>query len=164
MPSKVLVSDTNIWIDLHKAEILEVVFQLPYEFVVTDFVYRELGQPDGAELQQLGLTVLPLEAESIQALFGLRVELNNSSLADVSCYYLASAHDWTLLTGDGALRTAGIRNGMTVHGVLWLLDELEEHALVTPEGLADALESMCRHGARLPVAECERRIRKWREG
>jgi predicted nucleic acid-binding protein len=37
-------------------------------------------------------------------LFELKVEHNNSSLADVSCYLLAQETGRPLLTGDGKLR------------------------------------------------------------
>lgn len=48
MPAKILVSDTNIWIDLHHSNLLEKVFQLPHQFVTTDFVWRELRKPPGS--------------------------------------------------------------------------------------------------------------------
>lgn len=65
MPAKVLVSDTNIWIDLHRGGLLEAVFSLPNEFVTTDFVWHELRHPPGSDLSALGLTVLPLSGEEV---------------------------------------------------------------------------------------------------
>ncbi|HCW89531.1 MAG TPA: hypothetical protein DHU56_05670 [Marinobacter sp.] len=78
MPSKILVSDTNIWIDLHHSNLLEKVFQLPYQFVTTDFVWQELRKPPGQHLEDLGLTIEILNGDETQELFALRQSLNNS--------------------------------------------------------------------------------------
>ena len=161
MSTKILVSDTNIWIDLHRANILEAVFRLPYEFVVTDFVYRELRAPQPHDLTGLGLRVEVLEPDSIQALLQLRAELANPSLADLSCFHLASENGWTLLTGDGAVRESCLERGVDVHGVLWLLDELFTNKIYDGATLADALKAMLEQGARLPAAECQARLRRW---
>ena len=51
---------------------------------------------------------------------------------------------------------------LEVRGVLWILDELEAHALLSSIQLADALESMLKAGARLPESECHQRLGRWR--
>ncbi|WP_252107958.1 MULTISPECIES: hypothetical protein [unclassified Halomonas] len=162
MPAKILVSDTNIWIDLHRSGLLETVFSLPHQFVTTDFVWRELKKPPGKELTGLGLAVEAFNGDEVATLFTLRQTLGNSSLADVSCYFLAKERGWTLLTNDGALRKSGQQSQLEVRGVLWILDELEAHALLSPSQLADALESMLKAGARLPEYDCHQRLGRWR--
>ena len=42
MSPLVLVTDTNIWIDLDNGGILEDVFRLPYDFLIPDIATREL--------------------------------------------------------------------------------------------------------------------------
>lgn len=164
MPSKILVSDTNIWIDLHHSNLLEKVFQLPHQFVTTDFVWRELRKPPGAQLQDLGLTIEGISGDETLELFGLKQTLNNSSLADVSCYFMARERGWTLLTNDGALRKSGRRASLDVRGVLWILDELEHHQVLPPTELFTALTAMLNAGARLPEDECDKRLARWRAG
>lgn len=164
MSAKILVSDTNIWIDLHRSGLLEAVFRLPHHFVTTDFVWRELRQPPGTKLKELGLAIEVIDGQGVQTLFQLRRSLNNSSLADVSCYLVAREKGWTLLTGDGALRKSGQRANLEVRGTLWLLDELERHQIKTGQELAEALEQMLNMGARLPMADCRLRLNKWRAG
>ena len=162
MPTKILVSDTNIWIDLHHSNLLEKVFQLPHEFVTTDFVWQELRKPPGQHLRDLGLTIEAISGDETLELFGLRQTLNNSSLADVSCYFVARERGWTLLTNDGALRKSGRRANLDVRGVLWILDELEQYQVLSPTDLFTALTTMRRAGARLPEEECDKRLARWR--
>lgn len=164
MPTKILVSDTNIWIDLHHSNLLEKVFQLPHQFVTTDFVWRELRKPPGHHLKDLGLAVEALSGNETMELFNLRQTLNNSSLADVSCYFVARERGWTLLTNDGALRKSGRRASLDVRGVLWILDELEQRQVLSPNDLFTALTAMLTAGARLPEDECKKRLATWREG
>lgn len=164
MPTKILVSDTNIWIDLHRCNLLETVFKLPHQFVTTEFVWRELRKPPGQQLTDLGLIIEPLSSDETQQLFDLKQSLNNSSLADVSCYFVASERGWTLLTNDGALRKSGHQAKLDVRGVLWILDELEFHQVLSPVELASALALMLDAGARLPDDECAKRLTKWRKG
>lgn len=164
MPAKILVSDTNIWIDLHHSNLLEKVFQLPHQFVTTDFVWRELRKPPGSQLEDLGLTIETISGDETQGLFGLKQTLNNSSLADVSCYFVARERGWTLLTNDGALRKSGRRASLDVRGVLWILDELEDHQALSPTALFTALTAMLNAGARLPENECYKRLARWRAG
>jgi predicted nucleic acid-binding protein len=89
-------------------------------------------------------------------------EHNNSSLADVSCYFLAHETTRPLLTGDGRLRKQAQKDGLEVHGALWLLDRLVEHAVIPTTRAADCLESMLLKNARLPHAECQIRLQQWR--
>ncbi len=164
MPTKILVSDTNIWIDLHRCNLLETVFKLPHQFVTTEFVWRELRKPPGQQLTDLGLAIEALSSDETLQLFALKQSLKNSSLADVSCYFVARDRGWTLLTNDGALRKSGHQSELDVRGVLWILDELEFHRVLSPVELASALTSMLDAGARLPDEECDRRLLKWRKG
>lgn len=162
MSSKVVVSDTNIWIDLYRSGLLDVVFQLEHHFVTTEFVISELKSPRGGYLASLGLGIEVLSSTEMLSLYDLRHTLGNSSLADVSCYLLAKERSWTLLTGDGALRRSGHRGQLEVRGVLWVLDQLHEATLVSPKVLAKALNAMLANGARLPKEECLQRLQKWR--
>jgi len=163
MPSKILVSDTNIWIDLHRSNLLKKVFQLPHQFVTTDFVWQELRKPPGQQLTDLGLTIEGISGDDTPELFNLKLSLNNSSLADVSCYFVARERGWTLLTNDGALRKSGRQAELDVRGVLWILDELERHQILPGAELSNALQSMLDGGARLPQSECQKRLARWQK-
>lgn len=160
--TKVYISDTNIWIDFRNAGLLDELFQLPLSLCCTDFVFNELNDLPRDHLRDLGLQVEELDATAVGELFTLKTEHGNSSLADVSCYFLAQKTGNPLLTGDGKLRKQAHKDGIAVFGVLWLLDQLIEHIVITSLRAADALDAMLLHSARLPQAECHSRLKRWR--
>ncbi|NWD69270.1 type II toxin-antitoxin system VapC family toxin [Pseudomonas gingeri] len=161
--SLIYISDTNIWIDFRNAGLLEQLFTLPFTLCCTDFVLEELKDFSREQLLAQGLRVESFDGDGVMRLFTLKVEHNNSSLADVSCYLLARETGRPLLTGDGRLRRQALRDGLQVRGALWLLDLMVEHRVVTPLKAASALETMTASGARLPERECHSRISRWRE-
>lgn len=158
---RVYVSDTNIWIDFRNAGLLDELFRLPFTLCCTDFVLHELEDLPHGELIGRGLVVEVLEGEAVGELLRLTADHNNSSLADVSCYFLARRSGLPLLTGDGRLRKQAQKDGMTVHGALWLLDQLLMHGIVDAAMLATGLERMLSAGARFPIDECNRRLKDW---
>lgn len=119
--TKVYISDTNIWIDFRNAGLLDELFQLPLTLCCTDFVFNELNDLPRAHFVAQGLQVEMLDDAAVLQLFTLKVEHGNSSLADVSCYFLAQQTGHPLLTGDGKLRKQATKDGIQVLGVLWLL-------------------------------------------
>lgn len=159
---RIYISDTNIWIDFGQAGLLDALFALPFTFVSTDFVVDELNHPAPAGLLERGLIVETLEEEAVAQLFPLMAEHGNSSLADVSCYLIAKTQGVPLLTGDGRLRKQAAKDGVQVHGALWLLDQLLEHQVIVRPHAAAALQAMLDAGARLPPGECAHRLTAWR--
>lgn len=160
--SLIYISDTNIWIDFRNAGLLESMFRLPFALCCTDFVLDELQDFPRETLLAHGLRVETFDGEGVLRLFTLKIEHNNSSLADVSCYLLAQETGRPLLTGDGRLRRQALRDGIQVRGALWLLDLMVEHAIITPAQAANSLETMTARGARLPERECHVRLNQWR--
>lgn len=159
--SVVYISDTNIFIDFRHAGMLDMLFLLPFSLCCTDFVLFELNDFDRGDLIANGLQIVELDEESIDGLSELTSEHNNSSLADVSCYFLAKKSGYPLLTGDGQLRKQAAKDGLKVHGALWLLDRLIETKLVSNREAAVGLKAMLDAGARLPRHECNVRQEAW---
>jgi len=157
----VLVTDTNIWIDLENGGILADVFDLPYQFWTPDFAIRELIRPKWQTLQALGLQSQELEPALIQELMIMRTANRALSATDLAAYLLAKSLGATLLTGDWRLGDLAARNGIPVHGVLWLLDEMIRFRTIAPEQAAVALNQMLDQGARLPHDECQKRLTSW---
>lgn len=160
--TKIYISDTNIWIDFRNAGLLNSIFQLPFTLCCTDFVWNELTDLPRDQLVKQGLKVEALDEDAVTKLVALKVDHNNSSLADVSCYYLARQTKYPLLTGDARLRKQASKDGLQVFGALWMLDRLVEYAVITPLRAAESLDAMLQHGARLPQGECQTRLDTWR--
>ena len=158
---RVYISDTNIWSHFRHGGLLAELFALPIVFASTDFVLVELPEVEVAELQARGLLVEVLEGAEVTALYELTAEHNNSSLADVSCYFVAKQKGFPLLTGDGQLRKQAAKDGLEVRGALWLLDQLIAHQVIATAHAAAALQAMLDAGARLPPADCEQRMAAW---
>jgi hypothetical protein len=66
-----------------------------------------------------------------------------------------------LLTGDSRLNDLAVASGLSVHGLLWLLDEMVRLRVLTPAQAADALQKMLNLGARLPRDESRKRLSDW---
>ena len=160
LPS-VLVTDTNIWIDVENGEILADVFRLPYQFFTTDFAVEEFIHPGWAKLQDLGLQTHDLEPEYILELVRLRQIHHHLSAIDLAALLLAKALDASLVTGDRRLNELAKAQGVPVHGVLWILDEMVIHHVLTETQAAVALREMLDQGARLPDGECQKRFDRW---
>ncbi|MDD2694595.1 MAG: hypothetical protein PHD58_01550 [Anaerolineales bacterium] len=157
----VLVTDTNIWIDLENGGILVEVFRLPYQFLIPDFAIPELIRPRWETLEVLGLRAHELPAERVVELGQLRQAHRNLSMIDLAALLLAKMLDATLVTGDWRLNELANANGLAVHGILWLLDEMVHFKALTPGQAAIALRRMLETGARLPAEECNNRLSRW---
>jgi len=160
LPS-ILITDTNIWIDLENGRILTEIFRLPYQFLTVDFAISELVRPDWNTLEQLGLQSYGLSPESVQEIFVLRPSHQSLSITDLAALLLARTLGATLVSGDRHLNKLARAQGIPVHGVLWILDEMVKHGVLAPNHAANALKQMVNGGARLPVDECRKRYESW---
>ncbi len=160
--SVLFIADTNIWIDLAvRPQWIPMVFQCGFDLAVPDLVATELNTLDCAEWQQYGLAIYSLTPAQVTDVQRVAVDHNRLSTADLAAFILARDEQAGLLTGDGPLRRFVQQQHITVHGVLWLLDQVERCTLLTCSDLAQWLETMRNQGARLPVEECERRMKRW---
>lgn len=150
MPT-ILVSDTNIWIDLREGRVLKEAFSLPYLYAVPDLLFAdELKDFEGPELVRLGLVVEPLTADEVGRAEALSQRFTKPSSGDLTALSLALSRDWILVSGDGALRQAAEQAGCEVHGTLWLMDMMVKQGLLTSGEAAERVETMRQSGRRLP--------------
>lgn len=160
---QILVSDTSVLIDIERASLTARLFELPYEFIVPDLLYEtELLDWMGPELVELGLRVEELKPHEIARAIELKRHKSMLSTPDVFAFCLAAERGWTLLTGDGALRGEATRQDLSMHGVLWLFDELEHHDVCSTDILRTGLETIRDHRrCRLPAREINLRLRRY---
>jgi predicted nucleic acid-binding protein len=158
------IVDANVLIDLNRGDILPRLFDLPLRFAVPDGVLDELVEPDRKLLQDMGLERTEMTPDQILEAAQMSAMDPHLSLGDCTAFVAARDEQALLLTGDAALRTLAEQAGVTVHGVLWVLDEFEAARLLTGLELAACLRQMLAEGARLPLAECEARLERWGRG
>jgi predicted nucleic acid-binding protein len=158
------VLDASVYIDLNWAGIIPAFVLLPMEFIMVDLVRKEVRRPQEVP-EARRITVCSLSGKQIAQVYEMRQQRWTSALSlnDLLSFQLAKDEGCVLLANDGALRAFASSRGVTVHGSLWVLDEMLRHGLLTPSEAANALEAMCSHGARFPKKECDRRLREWRK-
>jgi predicted nucleic acid-binding protein len=160
---QVLVSDTSVLIDIERASLTARLFDLPYDFVVPDILYEaELLDWMGPDLIDLGLRVEELTPEETARATELKRAKAMLSTPDVFAFCLAVERNWVLLTGDGALRAEAESQKLSMHGVLWVFDEMEKHMVCATSALKAGLEAVRDHPrCRLPQKEINRRLARY---
>lgn len=155
------IIDANILIDLSRGDLLTWLFALPCQFAAPDGVLDELVEPDRERLRQMGMERAGLSTEQLLEAALLSAEQRRLSLGDCTALIAARDAQAMLLTGDAGLRALAQEQGVVVHGVLWVLDELEAAGLLIGPALAASLRQMLAGGARLPADECSARLKRW---
>ena len=157
----VLITDTNVWIDLDHGELLELIFHLPYQICAADFARTEIRSIDVAALERLGLVFQGLDKILVAELLSLRLRKTAIAIADLEAFLLAREQGAVLVTGDRNLARLAVDEGVEVHGLLWLMDEMVQLGILHPHRAATSLLTIIDLGARLPTDEFDRRIRSW---
>ncbi|RRH87727.1 hypothetical protein EH240_36045 [Mesorhizobium tamadayense] len=161
---RVLVSHTSVIIDLERGNLLEHIFRLPFEFAVPDLLFhRELKGPTGDGLVARGLRIEELSSHEVTRATTVQRRNPTLSFADAFAFSLAEMRGWLLLTGDGGLRRLAVAERLEVHGVLWLLDQMEAGRHLSSVELHVCLSAIASHPrSRLPVPEVRRRLARYR--
>lgn len=166
----IVVSDTNILIDLIEAGVLEQFFLLPIKVHTTDIVISEVTIPEQKAqvrtlVQTRCLTVKTYTPDEMLRLLNFvssRRRKCNLRIADFSVWQYASESNYILLTGDGNLRKLASEDGVEVHGTIYIFDKMVEQKILTPATAADKLELLYSINHRLPKPEIDSRVEKWR--
>lgn len=144
MTVQVVISDSSCLIDLRKASLLEAFLRLPYELLIPNTLFEEeLLKFSAAQKRALlrgGLKVVDLPGERVLRAREIARELPHLSVHDgFACALAESRSGCILLTGDRQLRSFARKQGIVVHGVLWVMDELHAHTISTAATLLAAL-------------------------
>lgn len=161
-------SDTNIWVDFLLTDAIELPFRLPHHFCMSSYAIEdELIQPRGIaqRLMKYGLHATEITEEEYD--FALSVIDSDYKLSVYDCFALAIAkmRGYILLTGDGRLRKRAQREGVEVHGTLWIFDQLKEQNLISVESYQEYMrellhKTLTNAGVRLPKDELEKRLKE----
>jgi len=166
---KIVVNDTNVFIDLHDVGLLERFFLLPWEVHTTDFVMLELlneGQKDAvAAYESKGyLHIATFEFQEVVKIRKIQesvINKTNLSITDCSVWYYAKQNNYTLLTGDRKLRNSALNEGVEVRGIVYVFDELVANGIMPASLAAEKLALLKSINPRLPDSEIEKRLKLW---
>lgn len=158
----ILVSDTSVLIDLEKGGLLEAIFTSGLTFVVPDYLYdKELKDSNGPYLCSLGLGVLELSPQELEAVQELKMGSKGLSTPDCFALICAQRQNHKLITSDGLLRKVAKSKKVDVYGLFWLMDSLEI-AGISYTLLHEALQKISNDvKCRLPKDEINTRLNKW---
>lgn len=162
----VVVNDASCLIDLKKGRLLHVLLRLPYRFIVPLPIREEellnFTAQEWRMLEDAGLATYDLPGEEVAQVLALKRE--HSRLSANDCFALVTAtcqENGILLTGDNLLRKVAAARAVRVHGVLWVIDELQAAKVCEVELLSSALQSWREDEAVfLPVGEIDKRLRR----
>lgn len=162
---QVAIQDANILIDLVKTGLFAHCLALDFLFITTDLVFNELYDYQQAEIQPhidsgkfIVIKITDSELVEIQL-----ISLKDRKLSeqDWSCLYYAEKKAAILLSGDNRLKTMAESKGLEAHGIIWLMDKIRECSILPVSDCCEALRELMRINKRLPIIECEERIKNW---
>jgi len=136
---------------------------------ITDSVINEFENEDDVKrlnmLTEEGkLRQHSFESDAITEILEYRNRYSSRlSFPDCSCIYLARNLSAMLLTGDRPLSNAARENDITVHGTLWVFDQLIISGLMNHKTGSIKLAKLMSINRRLPVSECKKRLSRWKK-
>jgi predicted nucleic acid-binding protein len=137
------------------------IFQLPYEIAVPDILFDLELRERHSHLLQAGLKVKSLTAESVKKTEFLIQQYQRPSMMDHSALALALQERCPLLTGDKDLRVAAKKEGVEVHGTIWIIEELLSQKIIQHPRAKDSFDAMRNKGSRLPWGDVEKLLNRW---
>ncbi len=164
----VVVNDASCLIDLYKGRLLMATLELPYRFVlplpIRHSELLDLTDRQWRRLDQAGLETFNLPPAQIKEAQQVRQGHPRLSMNDCFCLVTVRHQDHgLLLTGDKRLRQTAELEGLRVHGVLWVIDQLHASGLYGIGGLRAALEAWREdRTVFLPRTEIDNRLRRLR--
>lgn len=165
---QIVVNDTNIFLDLIHAELIDLFFQLPFEVHTTDFVVGEIEEPEQEDIinnlvDSGKLLVAASASDEIEIILSLHGTVNDLSIPDCSVWYYSKKNNYTLMTGDNLLRKTASKDHITVRGILFIFDELVRFGLISPAEASVKLRGLLDTGSWLPKDACDERFERWSE-
>lgn len=161
---RIVISDTNIFIDLWTMRLVWEFFMLPCEIHTVDMVIREIEFSDQKEtitnvIKMGKLVIDQTTSENINDVVNLMK--GNLSITDAAIWYHTKKRSAMMLTGDNRLRKLAKMDNIRVGGILFIMDRLVEYNIISAGYAAECLESLKEINKRLPQTEVEHRLKKW---
>lgn len=162
---QIAIQDANILIDLINAGLFDHCMQLNFQFITTSIIIVELFEEQIAIIQPHIVTgkfeIKQITIEELEEINAMSLADGSLSDQDCSAYYYARELNILLLTGDKVLRRKAEIDGIEVHGILWLFDQMVNDEVLSQQQAHTFLTILMDSNRRLPQDECKRRIKEW---
>jgi len=144
--------------------LLPSFYELQLVVVTTPQVLAEII--DEAQLDEVNVYLesgqLQLDHFGLFEAIALIIEGNPGlSFTDGSVLEAATRRNAAILSSDKSLRNESSRRGITVHGLLWVLEELYSQKIIELNVLNEKLEAYPIINKRAPKVELEKLLRKY---
>lgn len=164
---ELIISDTNIFIDLFNTNLLKEFFNLPYKIKTSVLVFSELKEDkqllaikpfiDSQKLQ-----VDNLSKNSFNTCYTMKlITPGDLSIADCSVWLMAKTENGKLITNDKNLRKAATKDNVDVRGLFYIFDEMLKNKLITFEKAIEVTDFLIKNNNRFPLKIAETKMEEW---
>lgn len=160
MKTLLLVSDANILIDMEEGDLIPAIFQPPYKIAAPDILFELELREQHSHLLQAGLKVKSLTAESIKKTEFLIQQYPRPSMMDHSALALAHQERCPLSTGDKNLRIVAKKEGVEVHGTIWIIEQLLNQKIIQKSRAKVSFDAMKDKDRRLPWGDVDKLLNR----
>ena len=162
---KLIITDSSVFFDIIKIQLLPEFFALDFEICTTDFVKGEILESEQREqiemfIRSHQLIVFELSEQEIEEIVNFKTKRLFKTLIDKTVLWKAKQLKCPLLTGDAKLRNEAIEQGVIVHGSLWVIQIMVESKVITVNAGIEYLQKLKVSNDRLPLDEIEKLIKK----
>lgn len=157
------MKDACILIDLIQLDLLQLFFTLDFKLYTTESVINEIKDVEQAEIVSLAVKQNDIiempDGELFEVLVYQRT-YHGISYQDATVLELAKRIEGTLLSADGLLRKAGIKEKIQVHGTLWVIYTLYETEMIDKEKAIHKINYLLTINSRISSELCKKMIKK----
>lgn len=163
---KLIITDTNVFIDLMNVDALAAFFALGFEVHTTDFVINELDKDQQAQLLPFrgnGQLVVARFTDTEVRTFEVMATSVTIQFTDRSVIFLATQLKGMILSGDGNLWKECKARKLDVHGSIWVIEQIWIKRLISSVACIDLLENLKKTNSRLPKDKIDALIERIRK-
>lgn len=158
---KIFINDSCVLFDLIDLNLLQDFFKLEFAFYTTPQVIGEITDESQFTIikQYIDKNVLLIDSKgSLETIQKLHENYLGLSYVDCSVLELTQRTKGILLSSDKGLRNITKKNNLDVRGILWIIRELVDHALLSKGNAVQKLSEYPSINVRAPINEIKKLI------
>ena len=155
---EIAIKDACAIFDLFDLDLMEAFLKLDYRVCTTIHVVDEITDSDQLENITKLISSNRILVDNIGTYEDIQVlvsENSGLSFADCSVVEFAIRNTCTILSSDGSLRKISYRKGLTVHGMIWIIEALVINKIISIDIAIDKLNRYKSVNSRAPKKEVD---------